>query len=99
VRGFLSRAFGTHQVLADLTRADIERYLLLKSPEVTLQTLQHTVARLRSFLHYGYELSEIRSRLEGIIDTPRIYRGELPPPALLAGTQNRPGMGTSKPAI
>jgi len=82
VRDFLLRVLGPHQVLADLTRADVERYLLLKSPEVIRQTLQHTVAHLRSFLRYSFERGEIRSRLEGTIDTPRTYRGELPPRAL-----------------
>lgn len=81
-RDFLSRGLGPHQTLVDLTRADVERYLLLKSPEVTRQTLQHTVAHLRSFLRYGYERGEIRSRLDTMIDTPRTYRGELPPRAL-----------------
>ena len=82
VRDFLSRVLGPDQVLVDLNRADVERYLLLKSPEVTRQTLQHIVARLRSFLRYGYEQGEISSRLDGTIDTPRTYRGELPPRAL-----------------
>jgi integrase/recombinase XerD len=82
VRDFLSRVLGPNKGLADLTSADVERYLLLKSSEVKRQTLQHTVARLRSFLRYSYELGEIRSQLAGVIDTPRTYRGELPPKAL-----------------
>ena len=44
--------------------------------EATRQTLQHTVARLRAFLRYGFERGLIRERLERI-DTPRTYRGEL----------------------
>lgn len=82
VQDFLSRVLGPHRVLTDLTSADIDRYLLLRSLEVTRQTLQHTVARLRSFLRYIYERGEIRSQLAGTIDTPRTYRGELPPKAL-----------------
>ena len=82
VRDFLSRVLGPNQVLADLTLADVERYLLLKSPEVKRQTLQHSVAHLRSFLRYGYERGEVKSRLDGTIDTPRTYRGEMPPRAL-----------------
>ncbi|MFH0900591.1 MAG: tyrosine-type recombinase/integrase [Pseudomonadota bacterium] len=78
---FLSRSLDPHRALADLTPADVERYLLLKSPAVTRQTLQHTVAHLRSFLRYGYERGDIRSRLDTMIDTPRTYRGELPPRA------------------
>ncbi len=82
LRDFLSRVLGSHQVLADLTRADIERYLLLKSPEVKRQSMQHIVAHLRSFLRYGFEQGDIRSRLDRNIDTPRTYRGELLPRAL-----------------
>ncbi|MFW6116845.1 MAG: tyrosine-type recombinase/integrase [bacterium] len=82
VRDFLSRVLGTHQVLTDLTCADVERYLLLKSSEVKRQTLQHTVAHLRSFLHYGYERGELKSRLDRTIDTPRTYRGEMAPRAM-----------------
>ncbi len=82
VRDFLSRVLGPHQDLADLTSAEVETYLLVKRSEVKRQTLQHSVARLRSFLRYVYERGEIRSQLAGIIDTPRVYRGELPPKAL-----------------
>lgn len=81
VRDFLARVLGPHQSLADLRSADVERYLQLKSHDVTRQTLQHTVARLRSFLRYGYDRNEIRSCLYTMIDTPRTYRGELPPRA------------------
>jgi len=82
VRDFLSRVLVPNKDLADLTSADIERYVLLKSSEVKRQTLQHTVARLRSFLRYSYERGEIRSQLAETIDTPRTYRGELTPKAL-----------------
>lgn len=82
MRDFLARVLSPHQVLADLSNTDIERYLQLKSAAVTRQTLQHTVAHLRGFLRYGYERGDIRSRLDTMIDTPRTYRGELPPRAL-----------------
>ena len=82
IRDFLSRALQPGQALADLTSAEVEYYLLLKSTEVTRQTLQHTVAHLRAFLRHGYEQGEINSRLDLLIDTPRTYRGELPPRAL-----------------
>src|SRR5699024_3493354 len=78
----LSAALGPDQPLADLTGAQVERYVLAKSTEITRQSLQHTVARLRAFLRYGYEHGEIRSRLDVLFDTPRTYRGELPPRAL-----------------
>ena len=82
VRDFLSQALGPHQALADLTRDNIEHYLLLKSPEVKRQSLQHVVAHLRAFLRFSYDRGEIKNRLEETIDTPRTYRGELPPRAL-----------------
>lgn len=82
VRDFLFRVLEPHEALADLTSADVERYLRLKSAAVTRQTLQHTVARLRAFLRYTYEHGEVETRLDMMIDTPRAYRGELPPRAL-----------------
>ena len=82
MRDFLSRALGPNQDLTDLTGGNIESYLLARGPEIKRQTLQHTVAHLRSFLRYAYERGEIRSRLAEIIDTPRIYRDELPPRAM-----------------
>lgn len=78
---FLSRGIPGDKGLGELTRADIERYVQLKSKEVTRQTLQHIVAHLRAFLRYCRERGETASALE-CIDTPRTYRGELPPRAL-----------------
>jgi site-specific recombinase XerD len=82
VRDFLSLALGPNQDLTDLTGRNIETYVLARGSEIKRQTLQHTVARLRSFLRYAYERGEIRSKLAEIIDTPRIYRDELPPRAM-----------------
>lgn len=82
VREFLLQVLEPHQGLTDLTEDHVERYLILKSSKVKRQTLQHIVARLRSFLRFGYERGEIRSQLAKGIDTPRTYRGELPPKAL-----------------
>jgi len=73
---------GPGQATTDLIYADVERYLQFKSSSVTRQTLQHTVAHLRGFLRYSYERGYTRSRLDTRIDTPRTYRGELPPRAL-----------------
>lgn len=81
VGDFLSRVLEPHQALGELGSADVERYLQFKSPSVSRQTLQHTVAHLRAFLRYGYERGEIRTRLDTMIDTPRTYRAELPPRA------------------
>ncbi|MGA7540633.1 MAG: tyrosine-type recombinase/integrase [Steroidobacteraceae bacterium] len=48
---------------------------------MTRQSLQHTVAALRAFLRWCHDLGELSQRLDAI-DTPRTYRGELPPRAL-----------------
>jgi site-specific recombinase XerD len=49
--------------------------------KVSRQTLQHTIARLRAFLRFVFLRGAIRKPLDAI-DTPRTYRGELPPRAL-----------------
>lgn len=82
MQDFLSRVLGEQKMLANLTNADIECYLLFKGPKVKRQSMQHTVAHLRSFLRYCYDRGEIGSRLDQMIDTPRTYRRELPPRAL-----------------
>jgi site-specific recombinase XerD len=82
VQEFLQTVLEPNQALDDLSNAHVERYLQIKSSTVTRQTLQHTVAHLRGFLRYSYERGYTRSRLDTQIDTPRTYRGELPPRAL-----------------
>jgi integrase/recombinase XerD len=81
VSDFLNRGLRPRQALRRLTREGIERYIALKSRENSRQSLQHIVAALRSFLCYCYDQGEIPSPLDDI-DTPRAYRGELPPRAL-----------------
>jgi integrase len=66
---------------AHLTSRDIEEYLSQKSRTCDRHTLQHVVARLRAFLRYAFAHGLIPERLD-VIDTPRTYRGELPPRAL-----------------
>lgn len=81
VADFLSRAIGPRQELDALTRADIERYVELRSREVSRHSLQHVVAHLRAFLRFCHDRGDMGSALDSI-DTPRTYRGELPPQAL-----------------
>jgi len=78
---FLSRSMPSEKKLSELTRADVEGYVQLKSKQVSRQTLQHSVAHLRAFLCYCRDRGETAPGLE-YIDTPRVYRGELPPRAL-----------------
>lgn len=78
---FLSRGLPDGAELAALTAADVESYVQIRSKEVTRQTLQHIVAHLRAFLRYCADAGETKRGLD-CIDTPRTYRGELPPRAL-----------------
>ena len=81
VADFLERALRQGQSLRAGTRADIERFILLRSQEVSRHSLQHTVAHIRAFLRYAYDTGEVPARLDSL-DTPRTYRGELPPQAV-----------------
>lgn len=83
LKDFLARGLGL-QGLAGLTRDAIDRYVQCRSQEVSRPTLQHVVARLRGFLRYCYDQGEILHPLDAI-DTPRVYRGELPPRAIAWG--------------
>lgn len=81
VADFLSRGLPPRRKLSRLTAADIEAYIHIKSKENNRQSLQHVVAQLRAFLRYCGEQGEAPAGLD-VIDTPRVYRGELPPRAL-----------------
>jgi site-specific recombinase XerD len=81
VADFLARGIPKEKGLRELCHTDIEHYVQLRSKEVTRQTLQHTVAHLRAFMRYCYAHEKTAVALDGI-DTPRTYRGELPPRAL-----------------
>lgn len=78
---FLSRAIPSDKGLAEVSHGDVERYVQLKSKEVRRQTLQHIIAHLRAFLRYCHDKGLTTTNLQ-CIDTPRTYRGELPPRAL-----------------
>ncbi|HEY0939011.1 MAG TPA: tyrosine-type recombinase/integrase [Steroidobacter sp.] len=81
VADFLERGLRPRQRLRTLTGTDIEHFVGVRGAEVSRQTLQHTVAALRAFLRWCHDLGEIPAQLDAI-DTPRTYRGELPPRAL-----------------
>jgi integrase/recombinase XerD len=70
-----------HRSLQILSRDDVERLILERSQRISRHTLQHEVAQLRAFLRYAHDAGLVRERLDGF-DTPRTYRGELPPRAL-----------------
>jgi len=88
VADFLTRALRPRQQLRSLSRTDVERFILIRSREVSRHSLQHTVGILRSFLRYIHQAGLIRAPLDAL-DTPRTYRGELPPRALPWSTVRR----------
>lgn len=88
VADFLARGLRPGQPLSSLSRVEVERYILLRSKERSRHALQHTVAHLRAFLRYAYEMGHLPSRLD-TLDTPRTYRGELPPRAVPWSTVQR----------
>lgn len=81
VADFLVRALRVRQPLRSLTRSDVERFVLLRSTEISRHSLQHTVAYIRAFLRYAHDNGYVAERLDAL-DTPRTYRGELPPRAV-----------------
>ena len=88
VADFLARGLSPDRGLSGLTAADVEAFVQLKSQENTRQSLQHIVAQLRAFLRYCGDRGEAPAGLD-VIDTPRVYRGELPPRALDWNTVRR----------
>jgi integrase/recombinase XerD len=81
VSEFLSEVLKPGQQLEHLNGSSVEQYLLSKGNKVKRQSMQHIVAHLRAFLRYCHDHGLIKQRLD-LIDTPRTYRGELPPRAL-----------------
>jgi len=92
VRGLSCSARGHHKLtvrallerprsLRTLTRDDVEAFILERGRRVSRHTLQHEVAQLRAFLRYAHDAGLAPERLDSL-DTPRTYRGELPPRAL-----------------
>lgn len=85
VRMLLSHVLTSHRSLKTFTRDDVERFILERSRGICRHTLQHEVAHLRAFLRYAHDAGLVTQRLDGL-DTPRTYRGELPPRALPWGS-------------
>jgi integrase/recombinase XerD len=96
VRGFASATIGQHLVTVDaflsstvltsgplsaLTSEHVEIFVQSTSRQIRRQTLQHKVAHLRAFLRFCANCGEVACGLDRI-DTPRTYRGELPPRAI-----------------
>jgi site-specific recombinase XerD len=81
VADFLVRGVASRNLSA-LTHREVEAFVVLRGREISRHSMQHEVGQVRSFLRFCYERGYLKSRLDQTIDTPRTYRGELPPRAL-----------------
>ncbi|CAN7710402.1 tyrosine-type recombinase/integrase [Variovorax sp. LjRoot178] len=81
VERFLTSTATSIHGLAALAQPDVDRFVELQSKQMSRRTMQNVVAFLRAFLHYCGDHGLGCAAL-GVIDTPRVYRGELPPQAL-----------------
>lgn len=81
VAAFLEETLSAGLDVSDLTREQIERHVVVTGKRISRQSLQHWVARLRSFLRFCHMRGLMAVRLDAI-DSPRVYRGELPPRAI-----------------
>jgi len=68
--------------LRDLSSPDVEAFVRCAAARLCRESLQHTVAYLRSFLRFLAIRNEVPHGLDASIDTPRLYRGERLPRAL-----------------
>jgi len=68
--------------LRALDQRRIEDFLVVMGGRLCRESLQHTVAHLRSFLRFLGARGLAPSGLDSRIDTPRVYRGERLPRAL-----------------
>ncbi|SEA90841.1 tyrosine-type recombinase/integrase [Acidovorax soli] len=81
VAAFLQETLPAGLDISALTREQIERHVVATGKRISRQSLQHWVARLRSFLRFCHVQGLMALRLDAI-DSPRVYRGELPPRAI-----------------
>ena len=78
---FLEETLSAGLDVNDLTREQIEPHVVATGKRISRQSLQHWVARLRTFLRFCHMRGLLAIRLDAI-DLPRVYRGELPPRAI-----------------
>lgn len=81
IKCFLAQVLSGDALLRDLSARAVEHFVTAEGQRIKRQRLQHVVAHLRAFLRFCFECGAIPERLD-VIDTPRVYRGELPPRAL-----------------
>lgn len=88
VAAFLAYVVKPQQPLSAITQADVEDFVAQRSKKLSRHSMQHVVAHLRAFLRYCHDHGHIVAALD-VIDTPRTYRGELPPKAMPWSTVER----------
>ncbi|MCC6170440.1 MAG: tyrosine-type recombinase/integrase [Gammaproteobacteria bacterium] len=88
VRRLLTEGVPPGGTLQELGRDDVERFVERRGRAVSRHSLQHEVAQVRAFLRYAHDHGLVAQRLDAV-DTPRTYRGELPPQALPWSTVTR----------
>ena len=71
-----------HTVFQHVGPRQIEAFVRTAATRLCRASLQHTVARVRSFLRFLANRNEITRGLDSSIATPRLYRGEQLPRAL-----------------
>lgn len=81
LRALLAQLAGSGRRLRTLSRDDLEEFVRGRACTVSRHSLQHEVAHVRAFLRYAHDQGLVAARFDGL-DTPRTYRGELPPKAL-----------------
>jgi len=80
-REFLTRGLPHRKLLCRVTRKDLERYIQLRSHELSRHSLAHVVGILRGFMRYLYLAGHIAAPLDAL-DVRKTYRGELMPKSL-----------------
>ena len=70
------------KMLARLDASALEKFVRVASSGISRATLQHTVAQLRSLLHFLAIEGKVRAGLSSQIDSPRLYRLEKLPHSL-----------------
>jgi len=74
--------------LQKLLPRDVENFICKAGSAIGRDTLQHTIAHIRSFLRFLAVHNEAPVGLDNQIDTPRVYRGEKLPRSLNWETVN-----------
>lgn len=81
-RCFLDHLESTSVALGSVQPGDIEAYITNASNRMCRASLQHEIAAVRGLLRYLATDGRVRTGLDRLIDTPRLYRLEQLPRAL-----------------